>query len=33
MHEGSEPYWKTPDRIDGNHPSLEPAEQAHKLSR
>jgi hypothetical protein len=33
MHEGSHPYWKTPDRIEGAHPSLEPARQAQELSR
>jgi hypothetical protein len=33
MHEGSRPYWKTPDRIAHEHPSLEPARQADELSR
>jgi uncharacterized protein YceK len=33
MHEGSEPFWKTPDRIDVKHPALEPARQANDLSR
>jgi len=33
MHEGSQPYWKTPDRITGEHASLKPAEQARELSR
>ena len=33
MHGGSQPYWKTPDRITGEHPSLEPAQQARELSR
>lgn len=33
MHEGSDPYWKTPGHITGAHPSLEPALQARKLSR
>ena len=33
MHEGSRPFWKTPDRIRVAHPSLEPAEQADELSR
>jgi hypothetical protein len=34
MHEGSRPFWKTPDRIAAvEHPPLEPAEQADKLSR
>jgi len=31
-HEGSEPYWKTPERITGTHPSLEPAQQAREQS-
>lgn len=33
MHDGSEPYWKTPRRIGVNHPPLEPARQAEQLSR
>ena len=35
MHEGSDPFWKTPDRLAGEsgHPSLEPARQAHEMSR
>jgi hypothetical protein len=34
MHEGSRPFWKTPDRIATvEHPPLEPAQQADKLSR
>ena len=33
MHEGSEPFWKTPKRIPGEHPPLEPASQADRLSR
>jgi hypothetical protein len=33
MHEGSRPYWKTPDRIAREHPALEPARQAEQLSR
>jgi hypothetical protein len=34
MHEGSRPFWKTPDRIAAvEHPPLEPAKQADKLSR
>jgi hypothetical protein len=33
MHEGSEPFWKTPKRIPGEHPPLEPARQAERLSR
>jgi hypothetical protein len=32
MHEGSYPYWKTPERIEGTHPSLEPARQAQRIS-
>ena len=32
MHEGSNPYWKTPERIEGTHPSLEPARHAQKIS-
>jgi len=33
MHGGSQPYWKTPDRITGEHPPLESAQQARELSR
>jgi hypothetical protein len=33
MHEGSRPYWKTPDRIGLEHPALEPAQQAQQVSR
>ena len=33
MHEGSRPYWKTPDRIDVEHPPLAPAQQADTVSR
>jgi hypothetical protein len=33
MHEGSQPFWKTPELIAGEHPSLEPARQADELSR
>ena len=33
MHEGSEPYWKTPERPGVQHPPLDPARQAHELSR
>lgn len=33
MHEGSEPYWETPDLIAREHPPLEPARQAQRLSR
>lgn len=34
MHEGSEQFWRTPDRIGGAaHPPLEPASQARHSSR
>jgi hypothetical protein len=33
MHEGSRPFWKTPDRIGVEHPPLAPAQQAEQLSR
>lgn len=33
MHEGSKPFWKTPDLIPAKHPPLEPASQADRLSR
>jgi hypothetical protein len=33
MHEGSRPFWKTPDRIAVEHPPLESARQADHLSR
>jgi hypothetical protein len=33
MHYGSEPFWKTPERITVNHPPLESARQAEQLSR
>lgn len=33
MHEGSQPFWKTPKHIAGEHPPLEPARQAERLSR
>jgi hypothetical protein len=33
MHEGSQPFWKTPKRIAGEHPPLAPARQAEGLSR
>ena len=33
MHEGSDPYWKTPQRITVEHPPLEPALHADRLSR
>ena len=28
LHGGSDPFWKTPQRIVGNHPPLDPARQA-----
>ena len=33
MHEGSQPFWKTPKLIPTKHPSLDPANQADALSR
>ena len=33
MHEGSQPFWKTPKINPTKHPSLEPANQADQLSR
>ncbi len=33
MHEGSSQYWKTPLLIDDEYPSLEPAEQARRMSQ
>jgi hypothetical protein len=33
MHEGSHQYWRTPDRISLEHPSLEPAGQARQISQ
>jgi hypothetical protein len=33
MHEGAQPFWKTPDRIAVEHPPLEPARQADQRSR
>jgi hypothetical protein len=33
LHEGSDPFWKTPNRIPGEqHPPLAPARQARQLS-
>jgi len=33
LHEGSDPFWKTPNRIPGEqHPPLAPARQAQQLS-
>jgi hypothetical protein len=33
MHEGSQPFWKTPKIIPAKHPPLDPASQADQLSR
>jgi hypothetical protein len=33
MHEGSNQYWRTPERISFEHPPLEPARQAQQLSQ
>jgi len=33
MHEGSQPFWKTPKIIPTKHPPLDPANQADELSR
>jgi hypothetical protein len=33
MHEGSRPFWKTPELIPTKHPPLAPANQADQLSR
>lgn len=33
MHGGSDPFWKTPDRIGGAHPPLEPARDARQRSQ
>ena len=33
MHEGSQPFFKTPKLIPTKHPSLDPANQADTLSR
>ena len=33
MHEGSDPFWKTPVRHPVTHPELGPARQADALSR
>lgn len=34
MHEGSDPFWMTPNRIpEDRHPPLAPARQAQQLSR
>jgi hypothetical protein len=33
MHDGSQPFWKTPKIIPAKHPPLDPANQADELSR
>lgn len=33
MHEGSRPFWGTPNRTGVARPPLEPAQQARELSR
>jgi hypothetical protein len=33
MHEGARPFENTPKLISGNHPPLEPANQADEISR
>ena len=33
MHDGSEPFWKTPERITTEHGPLASARQAEQLSR
>jgi len=33
MHEGSQPFWKTPQIISTKHPPLGSARQADELSR
>jgi hypothetical protein len=33
MHEGSQPFWKTPQIITAKHPPLESARQADEVSR
>ena len=33
MHNGSEPFWKTPERIKVDHAPLASARQAEQLSR
>ena len=33
IHDGAEPFWKTPRRVTANHPPLESARQAEQLSR
>jgi hypothetical protein len=33
MHEGSQPFWKTPKRIPAESVGLEPSTQAREISR
>jgi hypothetical protein len=33
MHEGSNPYWRTPELVPAEHAPLEPAQHARQLSR
>ena len=33
MHDGAEPFWRTPQRETDGHPPLDSARQAEKLSR
>jgi hypothetical protein len=33
MHGGSDPFWRTPDRVGDAHPPLDAARQARKLSQ
>jgi hypothetical protein len=33
MHDGSDPFWKTPERIKAEHGPLESSTQAERLSR
>lgn len=33
MHGGSDPFWRTPDRIGDAHPPLDAARQARQISQ
>ncbi len=33
LHEGSDPFWKTPQRIAVRHPPLDSARQARRFER
>lgn len=33
MHEGSDPFWRTPAHIEVEHPPLDPAQQARQISQ